>query len=328
MGVSKQKAGNSQDISSKVDIVPKNLNTKNNLADQYIGRFAPSPTGPLHFGSLIAATASYLCARQHQKAKWLLRIEDIDTQRSRKEHASSIVKTLEDFGFQWDDKIIFQSERTKVYQHILDTLQPHTYSCSCTRKQLSAASTNGKYGYIYPGNCRKTLSDKSATNLSTRIKTKADLICFQDQCQGQFCQSIEEEVGDFILKRSDNMFAYQLAVVVDDNDQCITHIVRGADLLDNTPRQIYLQQLLSYTPPQYLHFPVATTADGRKLSKKNISKEISIQNKRLQLIDALRFLGQETPNNDDFESLDDFWSWAVQNWDSSLIPQKMKIHYE
>lgn len=329
MGVSKQTAGNSYISSSepspsKADISTSNINTP----VPYIGRFAPSPTGPLHFGSLIAATASYLCARKNTNAKWLLRIEDIDTQRSHQEHSNSIIKTLEAFGFKWDEEITYQSKRNEIYQHALDSLQRDSYLCSCTRKQLRTISTLGKHGYIYPGICRKKPNNPNSDSLSIRIKTNSDPVCFDDQCQAQFCQNIEQEVGDFIIKRSDGIFAYQLAVVVDDHNQGITHVVRGADLFDNTPRQIHLQRLLSYKTPHYLHFPVAASADGKKLSKHNHSKEVSIRNKYSELIRAFTFLGQQTPKNSDFESLDDFWNWAVQNWDSSLIPQKMKKRYE
>lgn len=331
MGVSKQSAGNSHTSSTQSPLSKPDISSKHiPPPKQYIGRFAPSPTGSLHFGSLIAATASYLCARQNEKGKWLLRIEDIDTQRSHQEHSNSIIKTLEIFGFKWDEEITYQSKRNEIYQHALDTLQlqSHTYPCSCTRKKLSKLSLPGEYGYIYPGICRNGPDDTTSTNFSIRLKTNSDPVCFQDQYLDQFCQNIEHDIGDFTLKRADGIFAYQLAVVVDDHEQGITHVVRGADLFDNTPRQIYLQHLLSYNTPEYLHFPVATTADGKKLSKQNFSQAVSMNNKRSQLIQILAFLGQKTPNNDDFESLDDFWNWAVQNWDSSLIPRKMKKQYE
>lgn len=316
MGVSKHKAGNSH------------LFLQINDRKQYVGRFAPSPTGPLHFGSLIAATASYLCTRQHQNGKWLLRIEDIDRQRCRKEHSKSIIETIENYGFQWDDNITYQSNRTGLYQSALDAIRAHTYPCSCTRKQLSTFLSNGKYGYVYPGLCREAPINPDSASLSIRLKTNSDRICFEDQCQGKFCQNIEHEIGDYVLKRADGAFAYQLAVVVDDKEQGITQVVRGADLFDNTPRQIYLQSLLSYKTPQYLHFPVAVTANGKKLSKQNLSEELSIQNRRLQLINVLHFLGQDPPDSNDFDNLDDLWRWAMQNWDSSLIPRKLKIRYE
>ncbi len=293
----------------------------------YIGRFAPSPTAPLHFGSLIAATASYLCARQQKKGQWLLRIEDIDEQRSHPKYSKSIIQMIEHFGFQWDGDIIYQSKRTQIYQDTLNLLGKHTYPCSCTRKQLSALTNNLKIGYIYPGLCRETPNNPESKQFSIRLKTHNDPICFDDYCQNQniFCQNIAQDIGDFILKRSDGIFAYQLAVVVDDAEQGITHVVRGADLFDNTPRQIYLQQLLQYTTPEYLHFPVAVNAEGKKLSKQSHSPEITNKNKRAQLINALLFLGQPITRPDDFENIDDLWQWAVQNWDVNLIPRKMTI---
>jgi glutamyl-Q tRNA(Asp) synthetase len=297
----------------------------------YIGRFAPSPTGPLHFGSLIAATASYLCARctgPQASHAWLLRMEDLDTPRCKKHYADSIIKTLEAFQFQWDGEIIYQRKRTHAYQDALDSIRQHSYPCSCTRKQLQGQTAHNPYSYIYPGNCRESLANPQAKQTSIRLKTQPTSICFDDQCQGRFCQNIKEKVGDFILKRSDGLFAYQLAVVVDDAWQGITHIVRGADLFDNTPRQIYLQQLLGYPQPDYLHFPVATTKNGKKLSKQNQSREISTQNKRMQLIDALEFLGQKPPRAKEFANLDDLWRWAVQNWHMDKIPRKLTICHE
>lgn len=294
----------------------------------YVGRFAPSPSAHLHFGSLIAATASYLCARQHRQSKWLLRIEDIDEQRCHSKYSQSIIQMLENYGFQWDDDIIYQSKRTHVYQETLDSLDKYTYPCSCTRKQLSALTNNLKIGYIYPGLCRESLNNPESAQFSTRLKTYNDPICFDDLCQNQhaFCQNIAQDIGDFILKRSDGIFAYQLAVVVDDAEQGITHVVRGADLFDNTPRQIYLQQLLGFPTPDYLHFPVAVNSDGKKLSKQDQSPGISNKNKRAQLINALQFLGQPITNDHYFESIEDLWKWATQHWDVDLIPKQMKIN--
>lgn len=300
---------------------------RNNKNPHYIGRFAPSPSAPLHFGSLIAATASYLCARQHTKGQWLLRIEDIDTQRCHSKYSDTIIRTLESFGFQWDSEIIYQSKRSNIYQATLDTLHTKTYPCSCTRKQLSALNNNLKIGYTYPGLCRETPTNPKSKQFAIRLKTTTNEICFNDACQLKkpFCQNIEREIGDFILKRSDGIFAYQLAVVVDDAEQGITHVVRGSDLFDNTPRQIYLQTLLGFSTPEYLHFPVAVNVDGKKLSKQTHSPEIVKRHRRKQLITALRFLGQPITTADYFENIDDLWQWAVQNWDESLIPKKIAI---
>ena len=293
-----------------------------------IGRFAPSPTGALHFGSLIAAVASYLCARQHPESQWFLRIEDVDTEREQKGAASSIINTLEAYGFCWDGEIIYQSQRNEYYQTFLDQLGEHVYPCSCTRKYLQLLSSEMQFGYNYPGICRNGIKNPAVKNPSIRVRTTDDKICFQDECQSQiYCEQIETNVGDFIVKRRDGLFAYQLAVVVDDHLQGVNHIVRGADLFDNTPRQIYLQQLLGFFTPNYLHFPVAATADGKKLSKQNLSPEITLDKKQDMLVMALRFLGQEMPHASEFSSVAELWKFAQQNWNSSNIPKKMNIKF-
>jgi len=297
-----------------------------------IGRFAPSPTGGLHFGSLIAAVASYLCARQHPQSQWYLRIEDVDTERKQKGATTSIIQTLEDYGFEWDGEIIYQSKRNKYYQAALDSISDKVYACSCTRKELQALSTEMTYGYNYPGLCRNGQLNQEVKRPSIRLRTNNKEICFQDECQIEpFCQNIETDIGDFILKRRGHLFAYQLAVVVDDHLQGINHIVRGADLFDNTPRQIFLQQLLSYKTPEYCHFPVANTADGKKLSKQNHSPEIDtkdIHYKLNQLINAMDFLGQNPSDINEFSSLNNFWDWAKNNWNINNIPKIMNIVYK
>jgi len=294
------------------------------MVTNYIGRFAPSPTGPLHFGSLIAAVASYLCARQTKHGKWILRIEDVDTQRCQQGAATSIINTLENYGFEWDGEIIYQTQRADAYQAALDSIKDKIYPCSCTRKELRAKSASSKYSYTYPGFCREALKNPAGNIRSIRVLTNAKPVCFSDQCQPQeFCQNIEKEVGDFILKRSDGMFAYQLAVVVDDGYQQVNHIVRGSDLFDNTPRQLYLQSLLGYPHPQYLHIPVAVDETGKKFSKQNLSPCIPDQQKRTTLIEALKFLGQTLPDKAEFSSLSELWQWAIQNWDAGAIPAVM-----
>ena len=322
MGVSDNQPDNSQFST----IVSNSKKTPPHLFDDfYIGRFAPSPTGPLHFGSLIAATASYLCAKTHSNGKWLLRIEDVDTQREQKGASISIIKSLEVYGFIWDDEIIYQNQQSNIYNAALESLKDHVYPCSCTRKELrESAASSTKYSYTYPGYCRDGIKNKATVNHSIRVRTNHEPVCFFDKCQPQkFCQDIEQEVGDFILKRSDGLYAYHLAVVVDDGLQQINQVVRGADLFDNTPRQIYLQGLLGLPHPEYLHFPVAIDSEGKKLSKQNFSPEIASAEKRATLIKALQFLGQTPPKTSNFSSLDDLWQWAIQNWDSTKIPQVM-----
>jgi len=296
-----------------------------------IGRFAPSPTGGLHFGSLIAAVASYLCARQHPESRWYLRIEDVDTERKQAGATQSIIQTLDDYGFQWDGEIIYQSERAEYYQAALTSISSAVYPCSCSRKELQALSADMRYGYNYPGLCRNGQLNTSVKRPSIRVKTNNQQICFQDQCQTEpYCQQIENDIGDFILQRRGGLFAYQLAVIVDDHLQGINHVVRGADLFDNTPRQIFLQQLLNYQTPEYLHFPVAVTQDQKKLSKQNHSPEIAAKNtqQRLQtLCDAMTFLGQKPPKANQFSSLDNYWKWAINNWNINNIPKVMNLVY-
>ncbi len=298
----------------------KNFESKN------IGRFAPSPTGPLHFGSLIASVASYLNVKSKEDSQWLLRIEDVDSQREQKGATKSIIKSLESYGFEWDGEITYQSQRSDIYKEALDSISEDIYFCSCTRKSLMAST--GSYSYIYPGFCRKKITNTDAENLSIRILTNQTPFGFTDQCQPEyFCQNINKEVGDFILKRTDGLWAYQLAVVVDDALQGVTEIVRGADLFDNTPRQIYLQCVLGYSTPEYLHFPVVVDGVGKKLSKQNSSPEVSSDEKRTTLISTLAFLGQKPPKVDEFSSLDDLWAWAFANWNVKNIPKVMSLPF-
>ena len=290
----------------------------------YIGRFAPSPSGPLHFGSLIAATASYLCAKSAQ-GQWLLRIEDVDKFRIKENSIASILHTLEGYGYQWDGGILYQSQRTQAYQQALDSLEKLTYPCTCSRKFLRRQMPVSTYGYIYPGYCRQQISNPNAPQFSIRLCTNNTSLCFDDARQGEYCQNIEIEVGDFIIKRSDAMFSYQLAVVVDDEYQHITEVVRGSDLLDNTPRQLYLQQCLGYREPVYLHFPTAITDDGKKLSKQHHSPQVDDVKKRQTILRTLNFLGQKAPALDHFSHLEDVWHWAIKNWDRDKIPAQMTL---
>jgi len=244
----------------------------------YVGRFAPSPTGPLHFGSLIAAVASY-CEAKSQRGQWVLRMEDLDRPREIKGAAAAILQQLEKFGFEWDGSVLYQSHRDEAYAAALAQLkQQHLiYPCTCTRKEIADSSTSiGIEGLIYPGTCLSQPIKPNAA-IAWRIKTPDNIITFHDDIQGQISQNLQHDIGDFILKRADGLFAYQLAVVVDDAEQGITHIVRGADLLNSTPRQIYLQQMMGYSTPQYAHVPVATNAAGEKLSKQTLAQAIDAE---------------------------------------------------
>lgn len=302
----------------------QNTSSPNKKHPSYIGRFAPSPSGPLHFGSLIAATASYLCAKS-ANGKWLLRIEDVDQFRIKENSIESILHTLDNYGYEWDGDILYQSQRTEAYQQALDSLGSLAYPCSCTRKFLQSQMPAGTYGYVYPNNCRKSITNPDAQQFAVRIKTNHHDTHVTDYLQAAFSQDIETEVGDFIIKRSDKMFSYQLAVVIDDEYQGITEVVRGSDLLDNTPRQTYLQNCLNYSHPSYLHFPTAITDNGKKLSKQNHSPEISDSEKRQTLLNTLNFLGQNTPPLDSFSQLSDIWAWAIQSWDRDKIPAQMTL---
>ncbi|MEZ5454113.1 MAG: tRNA glutamyl-Q(34) synthetase GluQRS [Thiothrix sp.] len=284
-----------------------------------IGRFAPSPTGPLHFGSLVAATASYLAARQ-AGGKWLLRIEDIDKPREQSGAADSIIHTLTAYGFGWDGDILYQSQRLDAYHEALASLRGHTYPCTCSRKDLQTHGLMGAFGVIYPGSCRdKPTSDKVSNQHAIRLRTHNEPICFQDRIQGKHCQQLESELGDFVILRADGLFAYQLAVVVDDAFQGVTQVVRGADLLDNTPRQIWLQQLLGFPQPDYAHVPLVLNESGQKLSKQNLAPAISTQGHLQRLVAALRFLRQPCPDASAFANLTELWDWAIAHWDMTAI---------
>lgn len=286
----------------------------------YRGRFAPSPTGPLHFGSLVAAVGSYLEAKSHD-GEWLVRIEDLDTPRVVTGASSSILHTLESLGMEWDGEVVYQSQRNALYQNALNILAESglTYPCTCTRKEISDSSLMGIAGAIYPGTCRNAPSSNNPSAL--RIQTNSEPIFFEDALEGPVKQQLQRESGDFVLRRVDGIFAYQLAVVVDDAEQNITHIVRGADLLDSTPRQIYIQQLLGYPLPSYMHLPIVTNADGKKLSKQTRAAPIDLSKALPQLIAAIRFLGQTPPADLAAGDLPSFWQWALENWQVGKIPQ-------
>lgn len=286
----------------------------------YRGRFAPSPTGPLHFGSLVAAVGSYLDAKFHH-GNWLVRIEDVDVQREVPGAASEILYVLERLGMEWDGEVIYQSQRSEAYHEALNTLNNRglIYPCICSRKEIADSSIVGLNGPIYPGTCLKNPISIKKTH-ALRVQTNDDSIHFEDILMGTYSQRLRSDVGDFVLRRADGIYAYQLAVVVDDAAQNITHVVRGADLLDSTPRQIFLQQLLGYPIPKYMHLPVVTNALGEKLSKQTNAASVNILNALPQLVDALHFLGQKPPVEILEGDISSFWQWAKQNWCVNLIP--------
>jgi glutamyl-Q tRNA(Asp) synthetase len=290
----------------------------------YIGRFAPSPSGPLHLGSLIAALASWLDARS-QAGIWCLRMEDLDRPRVTQAHADDILRTLERFGLCWDGTILYQSTRAPAYAEALDTLiqQQRIYACTCTRREL-ADSQAGIDGPLYPGHCRGNPPELSAKH-ALRLKAEAREYRILDRIHGEYSQVLASDIGDFILRRSDGLYAYQLAVVVDDASQGITHVVRGADLLSSSPRQVYLQQLLGYPTPTYAHVPLLVDAAGAKLSKRETADPVSLHLPETALLLCLKWLGQAPPAELSAGGRDEILAWATAHWDISRIPRVQKI---
>ncbi|MEN8205046.1 MAG: tRNA glutamyl-Q(34) synthetase GluQRS [Pseudomonadota bacterium] len=286
----------------------------------YRGRFAPSPTGPLHFGSLLAATGSYLDAR-HQQGKWLLRIEDLDPPREIAGASDSIIRTLEQLGMTWDGPISYQSQRSHLYEDALDLLrqQDCLYDCGCSRKEIADSAVQTEAGPVYPGTCRKGLAPGRSPR-SVRVRVDPAEISVRDRLQAPLQQQLASEVGDFIVRRFNKLFSYQLAVAVDDGAQQINHVVRGADLLDSTPRQMYLQRLLGLPTPAYLHLPVAVKTDQAKLSKQTFAQPVAADDRHSAVIDALRFLHQELPDSPHDASRDELWQWAIDHWDVTALP--------
>jgi len=297
---------------------------------KYRGRFAPSPSGELHFGSLLAAMASYADAHSHN-GQWLLRIDDIDKPRIVVDSDQHIIQTLEQCGFQWDGPITYQSQYLNQYQQALEQLTElgFTYPCTCSRKQIKALSVNG----IYPGTCRKHMalssSDQSHafSEYAIRVTVPEDEIKFIDLIQQSYGMRLNQEVGDFVIFRRDKVFSYQLSVVVDDFQSQISHVIRGYDLIDSTPRQIFLQLLLGYPIPEYGHIPLAVTDDNLKLSKLTHARKVSCDIKTLVL--AARFLGQKVMNPNDYDHKEDFWQHLLQIWDLKAVPkmEKREIMY-
>ena len=285
---------------------------------EYRGRFAPSPSGLLHFGSLIAALASYLDAKHHN-GTWLVRIEDIDPPREQQGANSAILKTLDAFGLHWDEQVFYQSQQTQLYNEVLANLaqQKLTYNCHCTRAQIKTL------GGIYQGTC-KTLN-LSNTNNAVRLINQVAISQFSDLIQGQVNCDKNLAQEDFILKRKDGLFAYQLAVVVDDIEQNITHVIRGCDLLEPTARQLSFFATLKQTPPQYGHVPIAVTTQGFKLSKQNKAPAIDNDHPQPALIAALKFLGQQVKPDMINASVNEIITWASKHWQRDNISSTTKI---
>lgn len=280
----------------------------------YIGRFAPSPTGPLHKGSLVAALASYLDAKAHG-GQWLVRIEDIDEARTVPGAAQAILQCLNAFGMRWDGDVVWQSQRKALYEAAFARLGSHVYACGCTRREIadSRIGVASDGAAVYPGTCRAGLaSGKTERAWRLRVPDHASsYVSFEDRWIGSVTQHLATDAGDFVLKRADGFWAYQLAVVVDDTQQDVTDVVRGADLLDSTPRQIYLQRLLGTPTPRYLHVPVVTNTKGEKLSKQTGAQALDLGQPLQELIAVGRFLQLPV---EETRSLDAFWSNAIAGW--------------
>ncbi|MDB5852832.1 MAG: tRNA glutamyl-Q(34) synthetase GluQRS [Herminiimonas sp.] len=293
---------------------------------RYVGRFAPSPSGPLHAGSLVAAMASYLDARAHG-GQWLLRIEDVDEARAVPGAAEEIRDCLLAFGMRWDGDVVWQSRRKKRYAAAFARLESHTFPCGCTRREIADSrlstglplSAGGDSGLLYPGNCRNGLAEgKSARAFRLRVPDPGqpdELVCFDDRWQGRICQHLASESGDFILKRADGFWAYQLAVVVDDAAQQVSDVVRGADLIDSTARQIHLQRLLGLPTPRYLHVPVVCNAEGEKLSKQTGARALDMS----RPLPALRQAASTLRLEIDAATVPSFWEKATAAWGARFV---------
>ena len=293
------------------------------------GRFAPTPSGPLHFGSLVAALASY-CQARAQGGRWLLRIEDVDTPRVVAGAETLILQALEAFGFEWDGAVLRQSERSDIYREHLHRLleQGDCFACECSRRSLREQGvTSGVLGQIYPGNCRAKKLPR--VGHSIRINTAgAGVIGFTDRVYGAFALDLEREVGDFVLRRRDGIYAYHLAVVVDDALQGIDEVVRGADLLENTCLHLYLQQRLGFVTPEYLHLPLVNNADGVKLSKQTGAHALDPERAPALLFAALRHLDQMPPAELARADPAEILRWAVAHWNVERIPAQRAAQAE
>lgn len=295
------------------------------------GRFAPSPTGELHAGSLVAALASYLDARAHQ-GEWLIRIEDVDGPRCISGADKAILQQLQQCGLQWDSDVSYQSHRNQLYQQALDRLiaEGLVYPCGCTRKEIEESQTllglnlERHKAAVYPGTCREGLQGKTARAWRFNVQKWSGLrgstwVNWTDRRLGEQTQNVQAEVGDFVLKRADGLWAYQLAVVVDDASQHISHVVRGEDLTDNTARQLLLQEALGFRHPRYLHTPLVLGVNGEKLSKQNAAKALDLRSPKaigLAMQTAASALGLSTQKqavNDDAGLQSALALW-IQEW--------------
>ena len=288
---------------------------------RYRGRFAPSPTGPLHFGSLVAAVGSFLEART-RGGVWLVRMEDLDPPRVVPGAAEAILDALRSCGLEWDGPVVRQGARSEAYHSAFHRLRQggRVYPCACSRREIADSALAGAEGPIYPGTCRQGLP-RGKTPRAWRLATAGAKVELDDAVQGRRVHDLENESGDFVLYRADEVYAYQLAVVVDDAEQGVTDVVRGADLLGSTPRQVFLQRLLGLPSPRYAHLPVAVNAAGEKLSKQTRAAPFDAARPLPALVAALAFLGQQPPVELEHGSPQEFWDWALKNWSLARVPR-------
>lgn len=282
------------------------------MSAAYRGRFAPTPSGPLHFGSLVAAVASYLEARC-QRGEWWLRIDDLDGARVQPGAAEAILRCLDNHGLRWDGPVIFQSRRLAAYHAALHRLRQRglIYACACSRAQIARQAPMGIEGPVYPGTCRRGLTGSAR---AWRVRCDGTVIRFDDAVQGQVCMDLDRELGDFVLYRSDGVYAFHLASAVDDADFGMTHIVRGVDLLPSSVRQQFLLNCLGLPVPHFAHLPVVRDASGEKLSKQTHAPALDESRPVATLVQALVFLGQAPPAELGRASLATLWQWAITHW--------------
>lgn len=292
-----------------------------------VGRFAPSPTGPLHFGSLLAAVASY-CVARRSGGDWLLRMDDLDGPRVVEGAADAILCTLEGLGFAWDGPVLWQSRRSQAYQAALGQLQAQglLYDCACTRREILASAPHpGEEGPVYPGTCRDGMPPGRPAR-AVRIRVPEGGVAFTDGVFGLQAQDLAREVGDFVLRRADGLFAYQLATVVDDAASGVNQVVRGADLLSSTARQVFLCASLGLAAPDYLHVPLAVAADGSKISKRQgTALDPGAWTGGGPVARALRWLGQPLPGELDGAPPGEVLAWGAANFSVGLIPRRRQI---